>query len=65
MYVGFVDISVHVDLGVSTSFDVQLCSGFEVYNLASGSAGPVPQISLYAGGSASVTLLVRLILIAT
>ena len=59
VYVGTVGVGVHVDLGVSVSFNAQLCSSSSVYNLASGSAGFVPQINLYAGGSAHVTLLVR------
>ena len=59
IYVGTVGVGVHVDLGMSVSFNAQLCSSSSVYNLASGSAGLVPQISLYAGGSARVTLLVR------
>jgi hypothetical protein len=61
VYVGFVDVGIHADLGVGVSFDAQVCSSSSVYNLASGTAGLVPQISLYAGGSASVSLLVRLI----
>ena len=65
VYAGFVSVGVHVDLGVTVSFDAQLCSSSSVYNLASGSAGLIPQISLYAGGSASVSLLVRLTLFAT
>ena len=59
VYVGTVSVGIHVDIGVSVSFDAQLCSSSSVYNLASGSAGLVPQINLYAGGSARVTLLVR------
>ena len=59
VYVGTVSAGIHVDIGVSVSFDAQLCSSSSVYNLASGSAGLVPQINLYAGGSARVTLLVR------
>ena len=59
IYVGTVDFSVHIDLGVSASFNAQICTSFSVYNLASGTAGLVPQISLYVGGSASITLLVR------
>ena len=61
VYIGTVSVGIHVDLGVNVSFDAQLCSSLSVYNLANGTAGPVPQISLYAGGSARVTLLVRLI----
>ena len=59
VYVGTVRVGVHVDLGMSVSFNAQLCSSSSVYNLASGNAGLVPQINLYAGGSAHVTLLVR------
>ena len=59
VYVGTVGVGVHIDLGVSVNFDAQLCSSSSVYNLASGNAGLVPQINLYAGGSAHVTLLVR------
>ena len=59
MYVGYVSVGVHIDLGMSLSFDAQLCSSSSVYRLASGSAGLVPQINLYAGGSACVTLLVK------
>jgi hypothetical protein len=65
VYVGTVSVGIHADLGVSVSFDAQVCSSSSVYNLASGTAGLVPQISLYAGGSARVTLLVRLTLFAT
>ena len=65
VYVGTVSVGVHVDLGVSVNFDAQLCSSFSVYNLASGTAGLVPRINLYAGGFARVTLLVRLLLFAT
>ena len=64
VYVGTVSVGVHVDLGVSVSFSAELCSSSSVYNLASGTAGLVPRINLYAGGSARVTLLVRLILFA-
>ena len=59
MYVGYVSVGVQVDLGMSLSFDAQLCSSSSVHRLASGSAGLVPQINLYAGGSARITLLVR------
>ena len=63
VYVGTVSVGIHADLGVTVSIDAQLCSSSSVYNLARGSAGLVPRISLYAGGSAHVTLLVRLILL--
>ena len=56
VYVGTVRVGVHVDLGMSVSFNAQFCSSSSVY---SGNAGLVPQINLYAGGSAHVTLLVR------
>ena len=59
VYVGTVSVGVHVDFGASVSFNAQLCSSLSVYNIASGSAGLIPQINLYAGGSARVTLLVR------
>ena len=62
VYVGTVSVGIKVDLGVSVNFDAQLCSSSSVYNLASGSAGLVPRISLYAEGSARVTLLVRLLI---
>ena len=65
VYVGTVSVDIRVDLGVTVSIDAQLCSSSSVYNLASGSAGLVPQISLYAEGSARVSLLVRLILFVT
>ena len=58
VYVGTVGVDIFVDLGMSLNFNAQLCSSSSVYNLASGTAGLVPQISLYAGGSARVTLLV-------
>ena len=63
VYVGTVSVGIHADLGVTVNINAQLCSSSSVYNLASGSAGLVPRISLYAGGSARVTLLVRLILL--
>ena len=65
VYVGTVSVGVHIDLGASVSFNAELCSSSSVYNLASGTAGLVPRISLYAGGFARVTLLVRQIPFAT
>lgn len=56
MYVRTVSVGVHVDFGVSVRFNAQFCSSLSV---ASGSAGLIPQINPYAGGSARVTLLIR------
>lgn len=58
IYVGTVDFGVHVDLGVGVNLNGEICSSASVYDLASGSAGVTPQVSLHAGGSASLTLLV-------
>ena len=60
VYIGSVGVTIHVDLGMSVSFDAGLCTSSSVYSLASGTAGFIPQINLYAGGSAHVTLLVRI-----
>lgn len=58
VYVGTVDLSVSLYLGMSINFDAQACVGLSESNVASGTSGIVPQISLSVAGSASVTLLV-------
>ena len=58
IYVGTVDIDIHLYLGMEVKFDAQACASVSDYNLASGTAGIVPQVKFSVEGSASVTLLV-------
>ena len=62
IYVGTVDVSVNLYLGMRVNFDAEMCGSLSVYNLASGTAGIVPQVSFSAEGSASVSLLVCILL---
>ena len=63
VYVGTVDVSIHLYLGFRVDFDCQVCASAlanDSYDLAtaSGGAGIVPQTNFTIAGSASVTLLV-------
>ena len=58
IYVGTVDVSINLYLGMGVNFDAQACASVSVYNLASGTAGIVPQVRFSVEGSASVSLLV-------
>ena len=62
IYVGTIDFSVNLYVGMNINFDAQACASLSVYNLASGTAGIVPQIFFTVEGSASVTLLVCFVL---
>ena len=62
VYVGTVDIGVNLYLEMRVNFDAEMCGSLSVYNLANGTAGIVPQVSFSVEGSASVSLLVCILL---
>ena len=63
IYIGTVDASVAVYLGLENNFDAEICASLNLDELLTATTGIVPELSVTIEGTASATLLVSSLLI--